>query len=200
MSQNESFREVSLGPNPANVPLTDFPVVKLSDQQLREAKRIASRRSESYEAIDGGRVHGNQTYQDAHLTGVVGELAVAQLYDGTIDRRVYDHGDNGHDLVFGQTTLDVKTTQTSALSRPDLIVPVDPTPTADYYFLTHWLDDYHVRILGYASRETILDREPRRFPGTTLNYVVPPTELQTPSEYNPPRCVDELLFFEGEVA
>jgi len=123
MNQNEFPREVSLGPTPAGVPLSDFPVVQLTDQQLQEAKSVACRRSESYESIDGGRVHGEQSCQDAHLTGVVGELAVAQLYDGTVDREVYERGDDGHDLAFGRTTIDVKTTQTTAISRPDLIIP-----------------------------------------------------------------------------
>jgi len=200
MNQNEFPREVSLGPTPAGVPLSDFPVVQLTDQQLQEAKSVACRRSESYESIDGGRVHGEQSCQDAHLTGVVGELAVAQLYDGTVDREVYERGDDGHDLAFGRTTIDVKTTQTTAISRPDLIIPIDPKPTADYYFLTHWIDDHQVRVLGYSSQDTVLDREQRQFPGSTLNYVVQHAELQIPSEHNPPQRVEDVLFFEGEVA
>ncbi|MFC7028510.1 hypothetical protein ACFQH8_15980 [Halomicroarcula sp. GCM10025710] len=193
MRQNESLREVSLGKTPADLPLA-APCVKLTDQQLQDARGIAYRRSRSYESIDGGQVHGEQSYRDAHLTGVVGELAVAQLYDGRIDRDVYEHGDEGHDLIFGRTTFDVKTTKTTALSRPDLIVPVDPTPIADYYFLTHWVEEHRVRVIGYASRGTVLDREPRRFPGETLNYVVPPTELQTPGEYNPRNALKTFYF------
>lgn len=200
MSQNESTREVSLGPTPADVPISDFPVVQLTDQQLQEAKRVAFGRSESYECIDGGRVYGEQSCQDVHLTGVIGELAVAQLYDGSIDREVYDRGDGGHDLVFDQTTIDVKTTQTTALTRPDLIVPTDPSPSADYYYLVHWFETHTARIVGYTSQDCVIDREPRCFPGTTENYVISPSELAIPSEYQPPQRVEQQLFFEGELA
>ena len=199
MYQNEPLKKVSHGTTPVDVSLSDFPIVNLTEDQLREAKRIACHRSESYESIDGGQVYGEQSCQDVHLTGVIGELAVAQLYGGTIDREIYERGDNGHDLVFDQTTFDVKTTQTDATSRPDLIVPVDPNPAADYYFLSHWIDDQRVRVLGYASKNTVLGCEQRRFPGSTLNYVVDHEDLQVPSKQRPPKRVEDLLFFEGEV-
>lgn len=200
MSQNEPPGKVPHGLTPADVSLSDFPIVNLTDQQLHDAKSIACRRSDSYESINGGRVYGEQSCQEAHLTGVIGELAVAQLYDGIVDRETYAQGDNGYDLVFGRTKFDVKTTQTTAISRPDLIIPTDPKPAADYYILTHWIDEHRVRVLGYASQETVLDSEQRRFPGSTLNHVVEHAELQIPSEHNPPQRVEDVLFFEGEVA
>ncbi len=200
MTRNESYRQISRGPTPGDVPLSDLPVIELSEQRLTEARKIARQRSESYADIDGGRLHGDQTSQDAHLTGVIGELAVAELYGGSIDREIYEGGDDGYDLLFDGTSIDVKTTQTTALTRPDLIVPTDPAPTADYYYLVHWLEQDSARIVGYASQECVLDRESRCFPGATQNYVIPPTELAIASEHQPPQRVEQQLFFEGELA
>ncbi len=200
MTRNEPRGEISLGPNPADVPLRELPTIDLTDHQFSEAEQIAHERIESYEGIDDRRLFGEQTNLDAHLTGVVGELAVAELYDGTIDRETYERGDEGHDLAFNGTTIDVKTTRTSSLTRPDLIIPTDPTPTADYYFLVHWVEPRTARIIGYASRDRVLDREPREFPGTTWNYIVPPSELFIPSEHRPPQRVEQQLFFEAELA
>ena len=200
MTRNEPRGEISPEPSPADVPLRDLPTIDLSDQQFTEAERIAHERSRSYEDIDDRRLYGEQTNLDAHLTGVIGELAVAELYDGTIDREIYERGDEGYDLVLNGTTIEVKTTRTSSLTRPVLIVPSEPTPAADYYFLVHWVEPRTVRIIGYASRDRVLDREPRRFPGTTWNYIVPPAELFIPSEHSPPQRVEQQLFFEGELA
>jgi hypothetical protein len=199
MTRNESPREISPGPTPADVPLTDLPIIDLTAQQLKDAEQIAHQRSKSYEDIDGRRLYGEQANQDAHLTDVVGELAIAELYGGTIDREINEKGDDGHDLVFEGTTIDVKATRTTSLTRPDLIVPTDPAPAADYYYLVHWFDERCVRIIGYASRDRVLSREPEQFPGTTVNYVVPPAELFPPSEYQPPQRVEQQLFCEAEL-
>lgn len=200
MTRNESYRQISRGPTPGDVPLSDLPVIKLSEQKLTEARKIARQRSESYANIDGGRLHGDQTSRDAHLTGVVGELAVAELYSGSIDRGIYERGDEGYDLLFDGTSIDAKTTQTTALTRPDLIVPTHPAPPADYYYLIHWFETHSARVVGYASQDCVLDCEPRYFPGATQNYVIPPSELAIPSEYQPPQRVEQQLFFEAEFA
>lgn len=200
MNKNDSTRQICPGPTPGDVPLNDLPLIELSEQHLNEAEKIARQRSKSYANIDGGRLYGVQEIQDAHLTGVIGELAVAELYDGSIDRNIYEKGDEGYDLLFDDTSIDVKTTQTPALTRPDLIVPTDPAPTADYYYLVHWFETHSARVIGYASQERVLNREPKCFPGTTQNYVIPPTELTLASEYQPPQRVEQHLFFEGELA
>ena len=200
MTRNESHREISPGPTPGDVPIDELPIIDLSDQHLTDAKKIARQRSESYASIDGGRLHGDQTIQGAHLTGVIGELAVAELYSGSIDRGIYERGDEGYDLLFDGTSIDVKTNQTTALTRPDLIVPTHPAPSADYYYLVHWFEPHSARVVGYASQDCVLDREPRYFPGATQNYVISPSELAIPSEYQPPQRVEQQLFFEAEFA
>lgn len=200
MIRNESPREISLGPTPADVPLTDLPTIDFTAQQLKNAEQIAHQRSKSCEDINGEPLYGERANQDAHLTGVVGGLAIAELYGGTIDRQVYEKGEDGQDLVFEGTTIDLKAIRTASLTRPDLIVPTDPTLAADYYYPVHSFDERCVRIIGNAPRGRVLSRDPEHFPGTTVNHVVPPAELFLPSEYQPLQHVEQQLFCEAELA
>ena len=55
----------------------------------------------------------------------------------------------------------MKATRTQAFECPDLLVPPHPEPEADLYFLTHWFDPYRVRIIGYAARSMVVEREYR---------------------------------------
>jgi hypothetical protein len=189
MTNNDPAENKPLGPTPADVPLSKLPTVTLTDDQLRDAQRIAEARNESYDKIDGGRVCGDQTSTDAHTTGVIGELVYATRYNDEIDDSVYSYGDSGYDFS-GTITVDVKTTGTH-LDRPALIVPVDPVPTADLYFLVHRIGEKTARIIGFATHATVTDQTPVRKPGTDLNYVVEQDELWLPPDLHDDRP-DEL--------
>jgi len=183
MTNNDPPENKSLGPTPADVPLNKLPTVTLTDDELQDAQRIAEARNGSYDKIDGGRVCGDQTSADAHTTGVIGELVYATHYNDQIDDSVYSYGDGGYDFVSGTITVDVKTTGTH-LDRPALIVPADPVPTADLYFLVHQIGEKTARIIGFATRATVTDRLPVRRPGNDLNYVVEQDELWLPPDFN----------------
>jgi len=189
MTDNDPTEDKPLGPTPADVPLNALPVVELTDDQLQHAQRIAKARNQSYDSIDGGRVCGEQSSTEAHLTGAVGELAYAIQYDEKIDESIYAYGDGGRDFISGPITIDTKNTRTH-IDRPALVVPVEPEPTADVYFLLHQIDEQTVRIIGFATIATVTDREPVRKPGDTLNYVVPQDELWLPPDLRED-CPDE---------
>ena len=199
MIDTSASGEISHGPNTEDVCLDDLPVIKLSTQNVNQASRIARRRSQSYEKIDGGRIYGHQSSYEAHLTGVIGETAVAEFYNTSINTRPSCHGDDGYDLNIHEVTIDVKTTRTSECSYPKLIVSANAKPTADLYYLVHWVGSRVVRISGYASRYRVFDRSPERFPGEDLNYVVPCSELIVPPEEQPPHPAEEILFHEAEM-
>lgn len=183
MSITHAQVEISLATtSPADVPIELLPVVEFNDDQISEAKDLARKRSNSYREIEGGQLFGDLSCSDAHLVGIVGELAIAELYGGQIDDRCHQRGDDGFDLNFGSHSVDVKTTRTQALDRPDLLVSPHPEPCADLYFLTHWFDRNRVRIIGYATRSNVVSREPIRYPGESPNHVVPPDELLLPPE------------------
>jgi hypothetical protein len=179
MTDNDPSGEIPSGQTAADVPLDLLPVVELTDDQYERAEQLAHRRDKSYDSIDGGRVYGTQTSADVHCTGVVGELAYAIKNGLCIDESVYEYGDAGYDLTDGGVTIDTKTTWTQ-LDRPDLIVPVEPSPAADLFVLLHRIGPQTVRIVGTATYAEVVDREPEEKPGNDLNFVVPQSELRLP--------------------
>jgi hypothetical protein len=183
MTDNDPPGNKGLGPAPADVPLDRLPTVILTDDQLQDAQRIAEARNESYNEIDGGRVYGDQTSTDAHTTGAFGELVYATRYNAQIDDSVYARGDDGYDFTSGPLTIDVKTTGTH-IDRPALIVPTDPEPIADLYFLVHRIEEEVGRIIGFATHATVVNRIAIPKPGDNLNYVVGQDELWLPPDLN----------------
>ncbi len=193
MSKQEPPEHKSLGPTAAEVPLDLLPVVELSDEQYGRAQQIARQRNRSYQSIGGGRVCGQQSSEDAHLTGTIGETAYAARNDVCIDESVYDYGDSGYDFEKGEGNLhiDVKTTATD-MQRPSLVVPKEPEPSADLFFLLHRFDERSVRIFGFATLATLTERDAVPYPGDDLNFIVPQDELWSPPSLDQ-RVVEEQL-------
>lgn len=165
-------------PAPTDVDLDELPVQELSDRLYRLAELIAEARKLTYDPIDGGAIYGAQESIDANLTGVVGEIAVQQAI-GSIEQPIFLRGDPGYDAVSDGTTIDVKATSTH-MNLPDLLVSADQELVADVYLLVHRYEPQKVRLIGWAPRHVVEDREPERYPGNSLNYVVPPEELYVP--------------------
>ncbi|PHQ37654.1 hypothetical protein DJ69_15635 [Halorubrum persicum] len=104
-------------------------------------------------------------------------MAVAKAARSEMDDKIYVRGDPGHDLLVAEYTTDVKTTATH-IQQPDLIVPTDRKLSADLYILAHRIAGRKIRLVGWADHCTITDCEPKREPGSQLNYIVPFEELQ----------------------
>lgn len=182
MSITDSNREKSLGTmSPASVPLRALPVVELTTEQLQRVDALAEQRSETYDPIDGGVLFGERDSLTSHQIGLLGELAVAQFYNLSIDSNIYELGDDGTDLELHGESIDVKATATDAMERPELLVRADKSLSADLYVRAHVINwdrtGARVRIIGAASKSVVEDREPQRHPWETKNYVVPPREL-----------------------
>lgn len=186
MSITHSHRDKTLGTiSPADVPLRTLPVVELTSKELRRIDELAQQRSESYTPIDGGVIFtgtdGSASSLSRHLIGLLGECAVAKFYSLSIDSDVYQFGDDGIDLELYDESIDVKTTATTALDLPELLVRADKTLQSDIYVRAHVVNwdetGARVRIIGAASQEVVKNREPQRHPGSTKNYVVTPREL-----------------------
>lgn len=161
------------------IDLDSLPTITFDEYLWDLAHGIADLRNRTYNAIDGGRVFGDQSSRGAHLIGVLGELAVAEYLDGMVPEDVTvleRYGDRGWDLEIGSARVDVKCTGTY-LDIPDLIVPRYPKPSADGFILAHRVAEREVRLFGYAPRNQLLSKSPQRHPGDTLNYVVPAHEL-----------------------
>ena len=165
-------------PSPADVPLGELPVVEVTDRMYQLAQHIAAARATTYSPIDGGVVYGDQDSEDAHLTGVLGELAYQEYQQPEdAEQAIYVYGDPGYDSTHEGETLDVKATATH-MTIPDLLIPYRQNLTAEKYLLAHRVNPREIRLVGLADRETVKDRAPERHPGSSLNYVVKPHELQ----------------------
>ena len=173
--------------SPASIPIEALPVVSLSLNQCEKAEQLASQRYDSYRAINGGAVFGPRKALESHLIGILGEMAVADLYGVGLDTSTYEFGDGGSDLNFSAAELstDVKTTATRKVRLPELLVRADKPLTADLYVRAHVIDrdrdaGVRVRIIGCATREMVKQQDPRCHPGDRLNHVVEPDEMRLP--------------------
>ncbi len=186
MSTTTSNPQKALGTlSPRDVPIQQLPVVELSAKHVRRAGELAKDRNKSYHQIDGGTTFGANDSLTSHQTGILGEMAIAELYATDIDTEVHPFGDGGIDVhLWEGVTADVKATKTDKMQYPQLLVCDDNTLTADLYFVTH-ITDWHsdaakVRVLGYATRSQVAEKTPYPHPGSTKNYVVEPEELTLP--------------------
>ena len=185
MSTTPTQGEKSFGTvAPTDVGVVALPTIELSASDVRAAIELAQNRSRSYRRIDGGELFGSDDPHSRHKIGLLGELAVAKAYQASIDSSTYRYGDDGTDLVLWGQQVDVKTTATRKLRLPELLVRADTDLVADLYVLAHLLSvdssEANVRLIGYAPRDVVLDREPVRHPGQSHNYVVDPAELSLP--------------------
>jgi hypothetical protein len=167
--------------SPKDVPLHQLPVIELSAKHVRRAGELARDRNESYDQIDGGTTFGENDSLTSHQTGILGEMAIAELFASDIDTEVHPFGDGGIDLDLWGATADVKATKTNKMQYPQLLVCEDNELNADLYFLTHVINSdsngARIRVLGYGTKEQVESKTPYRHPGSTKNYVVDPEEL-----------------------
>ena len=179
MTQKHLSREKSLGLTPADVPLEALPTVELDQEDIQRALRLAEKRNGS--AIDEGVVFGDRDALTSHQIGLLGELAVAELFGIDLDTGTYRWGDNGKDHSLFGLDIDVKATATKKVRRPELLVCADKPLRAELYVRAHVIDwdssSASVRIVGCATKETVEDQIPRCHPGSTKNYVVAPDEM-----------------------
>jgi len=187
MATTQSSRDKSPGTiSPVDVPIQQLPVVELSAEHIRRSGELAVDRNESYDRIDGGTVFGENDSLTSHQIGILGEMAVAELYDADIDTEKYSFGDDGIDLnLWGAGgTADIKATKTDKMRYPELLICHDNELTAELYFITHILNwgpnGARIRVLGYSTKKHVENTTPRRHPGTTKNHVISPEDLTLP--------------------
>jgi hypothetical protein len=157
--------------------IEDCPVVTLSKQEFEICRHIAAARTISFRGVSD-EPFGSQDQYQAHLTGVLGEAALAQVTRSEMDDAIYVYGDPGHDLELWGHDTDVKCTATH-ITKPDLIIGAGQDLNAEIYVLAHRISERQIRLLGWAGADTITDRQPQREPGSSLNYIVPFRELDT---------------------
>lgn len=185
MTTTNPNRENSPGTlSPVDVPIAQLPVVELNAEHIRRSSELAIDRNESYQRIDGGTVFGDNDSLTSHQTGILGEMAIAELYSADIDTETYAFGDGGVDVDLWGASADVKATTTNKMQYPELLVCSDNDLAADLYFVTHIQNwgpgGAQVRVLGYGTRAQVDAKTAIPHPGETKNYVVEPRELTLP--------------------
>lgn len=163
-------------PRLGDLPDVTLPGCTIDENWMEIARLIARARYLSFRDADCSKTYGNQSGFDAHLTGVLGEMAVKRLLEEPQEQAIHIFGDGGADLRIGQRSADVKTTTTDA-ARPNLVIRADQPLRAELYILAHRHGENKVGVVGYTTREVVEAREPIEWPGDTLNYVVPWEDL-----------------------
>lgn len=147
--------------------------IHLDNNACSIAQHLAETRSDSF-AHDSyeSTAFGKSSYE-VHLLGAKTEVAVSLHYNLLVDMKERLEGDEYDFEVSynGQpATLDVKATT----YRPPWMQVRESKTNSDYYLATHIdnPDSTTARLIGFASREQVLDADRIRSPGggDHLNY------------------------------
>ncbi|MFC7323585.1 hypothetical protein ACFQMF_03200 [Halorubrum rutilum] len=181
--------------------------VEVTPRYVRRARQISQERMGSFEDNDewysdaGEQGWGHEAHK-RHFIGALGEMAFAIYYDLQVDTETFSRTDGGSDfrVRFAERDASDETVEVdvkcSPAENPDLIVETDSVD-ADYYVqcrLPHGPPENDerttVEMLGGATKEMLLNREPRRsLKYGHYNYHVGPEYLL---ELPPPGAVQPI--------
>jgi len=174
--------------------------VELRPRAVRNARQLAAERYESFKEISDDPGWGH-TPEYRHYFGLLGEWAYAEYYDLQLDSQTYVRSDDGVDFRVRIDTdefdgeevgVDVKST---SIEDAELLIEKGQVD-ADYFVLCRFPQGIpesntrgHIEIVGGATKEMVLNREPRWSPKHEhYNYHVSPRyllELPSPEKVRP---------------
>ena len=151
-------------------------IVILTHEQYNYGLELAKKRN-AKESKFGAMTYGNKRGGlEAHLIGIIPEIAVARILGVNVDERIFDnHGDDGVDLVSEVGKIGVKTTTYG--NDPFLRVELEHfADSIDFYILCYYepqKDKLKVEIIGWASKDEVSKAPQRRFlRNGPMNYVL----------------------------
>jgi hypothetical protein len=116
---------------------------------------------------------------ETHVRGLKGEIAFADFYGLKPDLQIRPEGDGGVDFevewLGDDVTVDVKTT--TYTGNPGLLVRENAANRADRYVLAI-VDGTEVRLVGFASCDTMLDAPVTEHTGHMRNHMVRADDLR----------------------
>lgn len=160
--------------------------VMLSDGQLLYANKLAEARNKKesrFGAMTYGGVRGSK---QAHLIGIIPEMAVCILGGGKVDERIFEsHGDEGIDAILPQFgKVGIKTTTYE--DDPYLRVEMEHfSDDIDVYVLCCYNErrPHEVWIVGWAAKDEVKHGQQKCFvTGGPMNYVLFEKDLHGWSE------------------
>jgi len=155
--------------------------IVLSQVKADDAVALAKARNEKQERF-GAMTYGDRRGSlEAHLLGILPEMAAAEHFGVDLDRRIfYGHGDDGEDLVlpqYGVTQLKA----TTFWSDPWLRAEVEHDHDWIQTYMLAYVDAKNVRnvwLVGWLPRwEVIAKPTGRLVEGGPLNYLAKESEL-----------------------
>ena len=154
--------------------------VELPPRYARLVRKKAKERNQSFEEFEDWN-NQSDTWgvdpEDRHVVGLMGEMAFAIYAELQINTEVVGWTDEGVDFevtIEGiERTVDIKTSQ----KEPYALPVKESRVNSDYYVLAH-LEGTTVTFLGGATKEVVLDRDPKKSKFGHYNYVVPVSALE----------------------
>ena len=154
--------------------------IEVPPRYARLVRKKAKERNQSFEEYEDWD-NQSDTWgvdpENRHMIGLMGEMAFAIYADLQINTEVVGWSDEGVDFGVSiegvERTVDIKTSQKEPYALPVKKSRVN----SDYYVLAH-LEDTTVTFLGAATKEMVLDRDPKKSKFGHYNYVVPVSALE----------------------
>lgn len=157
--------------------------IVLSDEQFEYANNLADARNRKecrFGAMTYGGVRGSK---QAHLIGIIPEIAVCIVGGGEVDARIFDsHGDEGIDANLSELgKIGIKTTTYG--DDPYLRVEMEHfRDDIDAYVLCCYNEHRpkEVWIIGWATKDEVKQGQQRQFVhGGPVNYVLCEKDLRS---------------------
>jgi hypothetical protein len=154
--------------------------VDLKPDQLKTVHTEARARDDSYDDSPVKTTKAlNMDKGETHVRGLKGEIAFAEFYGLQPDLQIRPEGDGGVDFevewLGSDVTVDVKTT--TYQENPGLLVRENAANRADRYVLAI-VDGTEVRLVGFASCDTILDAPVTEHTGHMRNHMIRADDLR----------------------
>lgn len=136
-------------------------------------QKHAEERQAMHEA--SGRRDYKPLSKNHEYVGLMAEKAFTDAFGGEVDVRLLSQGDKGHDFTLSDgTTVDVK----GARRAHRLLVKAGKKKYADIFVLAQYDDSTQTATLvGWTTKENVLEKEPRDSGFGIVNHEVPAKEL-----------------------
>lgn len=125
---------------------------------------------------------------DYELVGLAGEAQFAKEFRCTLDTELRPAGDHGHDFLMNTDTGHIVTVDIKTARKPyNLLLEARARHTAFIYVLAHYIDEHHVKLLGWTTGRIMRSCPIKDFGYGIHNHYLPAAQLR------PMRSLHHLL-------
>lgn len=137
--------------------------------------RLHNEKESKFGAMTYGEKRGGE---EAHLIGLIAEVAISHYFNSPINVDKYEKGDSGTDTVINGKKISIKST--TYWDNPLLRVEIEHFKDDCYYFCTAVdTSGKRVKLVGWVDAETIKKAKVKTFvTGGPKNFVLEPDSLR----------------------